>query len=257
MRLLFIRHGDPDYEHDTLTPKGHVEARFLSEYIENWNIGTAYVSPLGRAQHTAGYSLQKLNKQAVTLSWLQEFPALIDINGSDELIYAYPDCHKKDDIYQPRIVWDVLPGYFSTHPEYWSVDGWRDSEIAKRSNIVELYDAVIADFEDFLAEHGYRRNGWGYHVEKESEETLTFFCHFGLTCVILSRLWNISPFILWHSLAMAPTSVTEVVSEEREQGIASFRALKIGDITHLNIGQEPPSFACRFCETYSNPDQRH
>ncbi len=27
MKLIFIRHGDPDYEHDTLTEKGIREAR--------------------------------------------------------------------------------------------------------------------------------------------------------------------------------------------------------------------------------------
>ena len=31
MRLLFVRHGDPDYVHDTLTEKGHREAAFLAE----------------------------------------------------------------------------------------------------------------------------------------------------------------------------------------------------------------------------------
>ena len=30
MRLLFIRHGDPDYEHDTLTEKGRREAALLA-----------------------------------------------------------------------------------------------------------------------------------------------------------------------------------------------------------------------------------
>ena len=113
------------------------------------------------------------------------------------------------------------------------------------------------NFDEFLAEYGYVREGNHYRVVKESEETVTFFCHFGLTCVLLSRLWNVSPFVLWHGLVMAPTSVTEVVSEEREQGIAYFRGLKIGDVSHLIMGGEEPSFAARFCEVYSNTEQRH
>ena len=39
--------------------------------------------------------------------------------------------------------------------------------------------------------------------------------------------------------------------------IAYFRGLKIGDISHLYAGNEEPSFAARFCETYSNKEQRH
>ena len=34
MRLLFIRHGDPDYEHDSLTPKGEREAELLADKME-------------------------------------------------------------------------------------------------------------------------------------------------------------------------------------------------------------------------------
>ena len=58
-------------------------------------------------------------------------------------------------------------------------------------------------------------------------------------------------------LITAPTSVTEVVTEEREKGIVAFRTLMIGDITHLNIGGEKPSFSGRFCEKYENADERH
>ena len=55
MRLLIIRHGDPDYENDTLTEKGWREARLLAERLCKMNIKDFYVSPLGRAQATASW----------------------------------------------------------------------------------------------------------------------------------------------------------------------------------------------------------
>ena len=140
---------------------------------------------------------------------------------------------------------------------YMDKNTWRETEVAKNSDLVEVYDHVIEEFDRFLAEHGYVREGAHYRVEKESDETVTFFCHFGISCVLLSHLWNVSPFVLWHCLALAPTSVTEVVTEEREQGTAYFRGLKVGDISHLYAGGEEPSFAARFCEIYSNKEQRH
>lgn len=70
MRLLFVRHGDPDYVHDTLTEKGHREAAFLAERAEDLEMGTCLVSPLGRAQATAGYCMKKLGRTAKTLGWL-------------------------------------------------------------------------------------------------------------------------------------------------------------------------------------------
>ena len=36
MRLILIRHGDPDYEHDTLTSKGRREAALLAERTKTW-----------------------------------------------------------------------------------------------------------------------------------------------------------------------------------------------------------------------------
>lgn len=53
MRLLFIRHGEPDYEKDSLTPKGFREAEYLAEYLAGEKIDYCYVSPLGRAKDTA------------------------------------------------------------------------------------------------------------------------------------------------------------------------------------------------------------
>ena len=53
MRLLFIRHGDPDYEHDSLTPKGEREAELLADKMEGEQLTHIYISPLGRAQRTA------------------------------------------------------------------------------------------------------------------------------------------------------------------------------------------------------------
>ena len=111
MRILFIRHGDPDYANDTLTEKGRREASALAARAEALDMGECYVSPLGRAQATAEYSLKKLGKTAETLDWLQEFPAQIDLEQAAHLRPAYPNAEKENGIYKPRIVWDLIPSY--------------------------------------------------------------------------------------------------------------------------------------------------
>ena len=257
VRLLFIRHGDPDYEHDTLTEKGHREAALLGKLAPSLNLGQCFVSPLGRARHTAEYCLKSTGKKAQELKWLQEFPGTVDINHSPELQEAYPDCRKKGDRYELRIPWDMVPAYYTSHPEYMDREGWRHSEAARCSDTVSAYDSLAKNLDGLLSEHGYVRRGDHYFVQKENQETLTFFCHFGVTCAMLAHLWNVSPFILWHSLALLPTSFTELVTEERQKGIACFRALHVGDTRHLFLGGEEPSFACRFCEVYSDTEQRH
>lgn len=257
MRILLIRHGDPDYEQDCLTEVGKREAALLSEAAEGLCVGDCYVSPLGRAQDTAAYTLQRLGLSAKTLDWLQEFPAKVDVNGSEELRRAFPDTTMREGRYLPRIAWDMLPSYYTEHPEYMEREGWRDSEVTRHSDMVAVYDDVVRNLDKLLSEYGYVREGMGYRVESGHTKTVTFFCHFGLTCVVLSHLLNISPFSLWHGLALAPTSVTEVVTEEREKGIAMFRSLRLGDVSHLSVAKEKPSFSARFCETYDSQEQRH
>ena len=42
MKLLIIRHGDPDYEIDSLTEKGWREAEYLAEMLSKQKIDRFY-----------------------------------------------------------------------------------------------------------------------------------------------------------------------------------------------------------------------
>ena len=258
MRLLFIRHGDPDYERDGLTETGRKEAQLLVPRILKENVTDFYVSPLGRAQETAQPSLEATGKSADCRDWLQEFPAVMDITGSEFLQQAYPGTPKKEDgSFYERIVWDMLPGYWRNEKDYYDKDLWRNTPPARISNMVEQYEKVTSGLDGLLADYGYVRDGGLYRTKQGSPATVAFFCHFGVTCVMLSHLWGVSPHILFHGLAMAPSSVTEVYTEERKKGEVIFRATKVGDISHLYAAGVGPSFSARFCELYEYTDQRH
>lgn len=73
MKLLIVRHGDPDYTIDSLTEKGWKEVEFLSEKLSKLDIKDFYVSPLGRAKDTASLTLKKMNRTATECDWLREF----------------------------------------------------------------------------------------------------------------------------------------------------------------------------------------
>ena len=183
---------------------------------------------------------------------------MVDTSLDEEMQAAYPDALKEDGVWHPHIVWDIMPAYYTRHPELMDPVGWRSSKVARMSGMAEVYDYVTSSFDELLASYGYvREEGGLYRVEKEYPGTLTFFCHFGLTSVLLSHLWNVSPFVLLQHLVMAPSSVTEVFTEERQKGAAHFRATHIGDISHLTLAGITPSFHARFCEVYSREDQRH
>lgn len=260
MRLLFIRHGDPDYDRDGLTETGKKEAELLAEHIEEENIDVIYKSPYGRAQETAAFSEKKLGIEGITYDWLKEFPARVNVTGNEFLQRAYPDASGRLDAWtEPGswIVWDILPSEMAKDPRYFDSFEWRNSPTAHHSDLNETYDYVMGEFDSLLASYGYERDGYYYRVTKESRKTLAFFCHYGVTTMFLSHLWNVSPFSLFNGIVISPTGVTELVTEERRQGTANFRAVRIGDISHLRRAGQEPSFMARFTDVYSDHTLRH
>mgnify|MGYP002626274971 CR=1 FL=1 len=242
MRLLIIRHGDPDYELDTLTEKGWKEASLLAQRLGRLPITHCYVSPLGRARDTASVYLKEQGRSAEEKDWLQEFP---------------PRIWRPDVSDHQKIAWDWLPGDWARWEEYFRRDLWDQTGVMQEGKVGDEYRKVTAAFDQLLAEHGYVRDGEYYRAEHANRDVIALFCHFGLECVLLSHLMNVSPMILWHHTCAAPSSVTSLYTEERRQGIAVFRMNFFGDISHLYAGEEEPSFKARFCETWDNPEERH
>jgi len=242
MRILIIRHGDPDYVNDTLTARGWREAEVLADKMVNEKIDKIYVSPLGRAKATASLTLERKKMEAEECDWLREFAPLIE---------------RPDRQGRKTIAWDWLPQDWCAEPKYYLYDQWTDTEVMRNSEVKAQYDWVTTQFDALLAKHGYEREGNIYKAVKPNRDTIALFCHFGLECILLSHIMKISPMILWHNTCAAPTSVTTIYTEERREGIASLRICSYADQSHLYAAGEAPSFQARFCETYDNPEERH
>lgn len=255
MRLLLIRHGDPDYEHDTLTKRGCREAELLAESLADEPIDEIYVSPLGRAQKTAGYTLAKKGMKAVTCEWLREFHSTVNFSGSPEIRAGYQDAYMDKDAVSRNIIWDMKPAYRGEHRELYDLEDWTRSEVVTSGETLRQYEWVTGCLDDFLAAHGYERDGFNYHAAGANRKTIALFCHFGVICVLLSHLLNLPVITVMHAFSLYPSSLTEVVTEERDQGVASFRALRVGDISHLKAARVEPSFMGRFCETFDGPER--
>ena len=241
MRLLIIRHGDPDYSVDSLTPQGWREAELLAERMAKLDIAAFYMSPLGRARDTASVTLRRMGREAETLDWLQEFP-----------VHTYDA-----DIGRQRVIWDWLPEKWTVEPDYYDRNLWMHTPVMEQAGTSDAYQIVCRGLDRLLETHGYVRTGNLYRAEQPNRDCIALFCHFGVECVLLSHLLGVSPMVLWHGTCAAPTSVTTVITEERRKGIASFRVSEFGDVSHLYASGESPSFSARFCETYDCTEERH
>lgn len=247
MKLYIVRHGDPDYSIDSLTPKGWREAELLAGRLEHID-ADCYCSPLGRARDTSKETLRRMSLrrgqpvEAEIMPWLREFNAQVPdpVTGNIR-----------------SVAWDVLPSYWTVRPELYDRERWLDSDYLEGTDTAEKIKAVNDGLDAILAKHGYEREGMIYRAVRPNEDTVILFCHFGVEAVMLGHLLGISPFVLWHGLIALPTGVTILSTEEREEGTAVFRCSRFGDLSHLDNAGEPEAFAGRFCETFYNTEQRH
>lgn len=240
MKLLIARHGEPNG--DALTEKGRYEAELLADKLCTLDIKAFYCSPLIRANQTAKPTLDRLGRTAEILPWLHEFQGT---------------CFKPNVPGEKSIVWDWLPQDWTKQKLFYDKDRWFQAPELQDTNVHEEYLKVVNGFDALMARHGYVREDGYYRVVEPNNDTIVLFCHLGVQAVFVSHILGVSPIIMLQNFAPAPSSVTTIVTEERVEGIAGLRILSYGSTEHLYVAGEEPSFHARFCECYSNSDQRH
>lgn len=249
MKLIFIRHAEPDYSIDSLTEKGFYEAGLLAKRTAAWHVTDFFCSPLGRAIKTSEPTLACHGRTATIYDWLQEFRIPVSSEGR-------PD--------GKTIPWDFMPEYLNRYPELLDADRWLDTPVMKSGNVKEAYNNVCQSFDALLEKYGYVREGLAYsttHTQSscgymvyngttkecisnhtDDEPVLVFFCHLGIMLCIMSHLLNTSPVTLWQGFFTPPSSVTVLSAEERIPGLAYFRCQMLGDTSHLRLNDEPVSY---------------
>jgi probable phosphoglycerate mutase len=240
MRLIFIRHGEPDYVKDSLTEKGIREAKLLNERVKQWkNVTKYYVSPLGRARLTAKLALEGTGIEPEELPWIKEFS--IKVNNP-----LNPGTLK-------NVPWDFYPETWRKDEKLYSKDNWYESPLYDGVEMYKEHENVIEPFKNLLRSYGVTKENGVYHIDHENDDTtLVFFCHLGASFIMLSELMGMSPAFMWHTFFVAPTSLTIINAEERAPGILNFRIQALSDTTHLAKGGEPISQSGYFHEIFQD-----
>lgn len=241
MRLLLIRHGEPDYDNNTLTPQGFKEAEALGEFYRDFDFDEAYSSPLNRAKFTAEAFMKFHPEKKFTIkNWLKEMEVPIKVPYTDLEV----------------LPWDFIPAEFVRHKTFFSGDKYLSSEWLRGGTVEARVREAAEGLDEILAKNGYHRKGRLYEVTSSNTKTILFFCHFGIMSVLMSHLLHIPYVLLAQQFECQPTGVTTIVTEERRAGIAQFRCLRYSDVSHLTLKGIQPSFSGRFCEIFDS-DDRH
>ena len=238
MRILIVRHAEPDYVHDSLTERGKKEAFLLGKRLSQIEASAYYVSPLGRAQETASYALRLVGKTATVLPWLAEFRGrtISSLTG------------------EKRIPWDYHTDEWYDHKQLADRDSWTNDPLICSGNVEQIWNETKEGIDALLHAHGYDRQDGIYRCENNTDETIILFCHYAIGMAILAHLINLPPLPLWQGFLCLPSAVTTIVTQERRKGEVEFRCVSLGDISHLLYEKQAPSLAGLFPERYNGVD---
>jgi probable phosphoglycerate mutase len=224
MRISFIRHAEPHYPTDSLTPAGHREAQALAQHLTGSAISEIYASPRGRARMTAGYTASLLNLPVTIEPWTNEL---------DGLHYAE----------NPRPIWDYDGAILRSPGVLADLNNWRDAPPFDHPLLAGHLERIRAGSDEFLARQGFFHDGEVYRFERENRKHIALFAHLGFGLAWLGHLLAIPLPLMWAGFYMHPSSVTTILFDERTPGAAVPRILGLGDISHLRKAGIPPSNA--------------
>ena len=179
VNLYFIRHGYPDYEHDSLTEVGKYQAEKTSEFLNTIKMDKIFASNKGRAIKTAEYLAKKQNKEIIICPWLSEdvaggYAAKIE-NGRFINWYFWEQdtielFHKLQNDKNWYLAKEMPPSiYEGTQFIGHEIDKW---------------------FKTFGIERNQKTNT--YHQIGDAPDNIAVFAHGGMATLFLSSILNLS-----------------------------------------------------------------
>lgn len=220
MRLYIIRHADPDYEHNTITPAGHVEAKALAKRLKKEGINKIYSSPMGRALDTMKYTKELIGLDYNIEEWTEEI--------WDRL--------KMDDTPWGTIAaWDIPGEVIRKDGIVPSYDMWTNIPYLKEKDneIEDTLKMISENSDEFLRRQGYVRKGGKYACYKPNRDRVAVFCHGGFGLTWIGHLLSIPLPLIWSGFWLPPSSVTTILFDERSKEWAVPRCIGLGDVSHL------------------------
>ncbi len=224
MRIYLIRHGDPDYENDTLTTRGHKEAKALAHYMKQESIDHLYASPMGRAQATAKHTAHLMGLDIATEEWTAE----LSVRCTEPASFVGWNVHGQD----------VHTEEYLTAPQ--SYEALKTLPVDR---VREIEETIRKDSDAFLKRLGYEREGGTYRVVNGTKDKVAVFCHGGFGLTWLSVLLDIPLPLVWSGFFLHTSSVTQILFDERVSGVAVPRCIMMSALPHFYKNNLEPNDA--------------
>ena len=235
MLLYIIRHGDPTYDPDALTPLGHRQAEALGKRLSLAKIDEVYSSPMNRAQQTAQPLCEMLHKKPTILEWTSEALAWDEFTFHDPrfnggLNWTF---HAQTDSYK-------TPGIIAMG------DKWYEAEPFCQSKAKQGWERIGRESDAFLESLGYKRNGLYYEIISPNEKRVAVFCHQGFGTTWLAHLLCVPPVIFWSTFDITHSSVTIIRFQNNKNGRCAPMCVALSDTSHIYAERLPMKFCNEF-----------
>lgn len=223
MILYYVRHGDPIYDPDSLTPLGHRQAEAVAKRLAVHGIDRIFASTSTRAQLTAKPTAEILRKEVELLDFCHENHAWKE--------FAYPDedgrerwiFHQVKGIQKlvSREVRDLGYAWYK-HPDF--------TGHPFQAGVERIDREVDAWLESLGFKHD-RENGC-YTVLKPNHDRIALFAHQGFGVCFLSSVLDIPlPLVCTH-FDHSHTGLT-VIDFKQVGDVVIPKALMVGSDGHI------------------------
>jgi len=231
MKLYVIRHGDPDYKNDDLTPLGRRQAEALAHRLVHSGIDEIYSSPLGRAKATARPTAEILKKDVGILEWGSENTTAEHMFVTDKTTGKRRWCMAQQNT------------NYKNNETVRLYDDWQTAHEDFGGELMAEQIKYIADSSDeFLKGYGYERDGCIYKITEPSEKNVAVFCHHGFGSTWMAHLLQIPPHIMWSTFDFCPCTMSVFEFKNNENGITTPFCLAFADNSHFYESRLPLNF---------------
>lgn len=218
MKIIFVRHGHPDYVNDCLTELGHKQAEQAALRLKDEGIEHIYSSPFGRAYETSLYTAKLFSKDVTKLDFMREIKW-----GSSDGEEVYKDGHPWD-----TSLYAISLGYSLMD------EGWTKEKPFCNNVVFSEIERVAKESDIWFEKLGYKREGANYRVIGDNtDKTIALFSHGGSSSALFSHILNLPFFYLCRAICPDFTAIT-VMSLSDEKGTLTAPMIELAnDSRHI------------------------
>jgi len=218
MRIIFVRHANPDYESDTLTELGVKQADAVAKRLMNEGVFAIYSSSMGRAMETAEKTAKKIGLSVTPCEFMREI-SWSSLNGEPISDGGQP--------------W-LLSRRMVARGESLMLGDWKKKELFSKSETVMSAERVAEGLDAWLSELGYLREGEFYRVTHPNHDTVAMFCHAGSFSAAFAHLFNLPLPFVCATLPLSQAAIVEVDFTSISGDLITPRMSLINDKRHLS-----------------------